>query len=491
MKPVSFAQKSVVTAAAAVFLASASIAAVQQFVPTTPASASVTTNTAPTAGFADLVEKVMPAVISVEVEFQPASFDGGIDGMPQMPDLPPDSPFRHFFEQFKGNKRFAPPQAAPRRQGQGSGFIISEDGFAVTNNHVVDGASQVSIRLNDGRRLTADVIGTDAKTDLALLKIKSNDTFTHVKFAEDKARVGDWVVAVGNPFGLGGTVTTGVVSAKGRNIGSGPYDDYLQIDASINRGNSGGPAFNLKGEVIGVNTAIFSPSGGSVGIGFAIPADLTQSVIDDLKDDGAVTRGWLGVQIQPISHEIAESIGLAKAKGAIVADVTEGSPAQEGGLKVGDTILMVNGAEVEDPRDLALKISRINPGDKAKVTVWRNGKEKQISLRIGSMPGQKQAAMKAGKTPTGSPLAQTGMKLADSEDGQGAVVVSVKPGSAAHKAGLRRGDVIKQAAGLKVEDADDVAEALQEAAEQGLSRTLMLVKSGNGQRFVALPSTTS
>ena len=490
MKSTILAKKGVVTAAAALFLTSASVATVQQFIPSSPANAQSVLSAAPASGFADLVETVMPAVISVEVEFQPVSAEGAPDGMPQFPGLTPDNPFRHFFEQFRDNKRFAPPRS-PRGASQGSGFIISEDGYAVTNNHVVDSASQVKIRLHDGNRLTADVIGTDPKTDLALLKIKADMKFAHVTFAKEKARVGDWVVAVGNPFGLGGTVTTGVVSAQGRNIGSGPYDDYLQIDASINRGNSGGPAFNLKGEVIGVNTAIFSPSGGSVGIGFAIPAGLTQSVIDDLKDDGAVTRGWLGVQIQPVSQDIAESLGLTEAKGAIVADVTSGSPADKGGLQVGDTILKIDGETVDDPRDLALKISKINPGKNADISLWRDGKERQISLRIGSIPGHEAASLKSGKPVSGDLLAEKGLKLADSDDGGGAVVVDVKPGSAADKAGLRRGDVIKQAAGIEVVDAEDVAAALQDAAEQGQSRTLMLVKSRTGQRFVALASKNS
>ncbi len=308
----------------------------------------------PTKGFAPLVEHVMPSVVSVEVKYQPASADNPEDIPPQL---------REFFEQFPQFKdRFRGERGGQRSSAVGSGFVISADGYVVTNNHVVNNASTVKLKFQGGVEYDAKVIGTDAKTDLALLKIESDKTFDFVPLTAKEAKVGDWVMAVGNPFGLGGTVTAGIVSARGRDIGSGPYDDYLQIDASINKGNSGGPAFNLEGEVVGVNTAIFSPSGGSVGIGFAIPAAIVKNVIEDLKTNGAVTRGYLGVQIQPVSEDIAEGLGLEKAEGAIITDLPEKSPAKTAGLKQGDTIVKANGETIEDAKDLSLTVSRLKPG---------------------------------------------------------------------------------------------------------------------------------
>src|SRR4051794_26941862 len=352
---------------------------------------------APQAGFADLAERVMPAVVSVRVDIADVSNedDSGDQSPPQaMPNMPKDSPFRDFFNQFPQFRNM--PQQAPRHgMAEGSGFIISPDGYAVTNNHVVKNADKVTVTTSEGEEYPADVIGTDAKTDLALLKIKADKkTFRYVQFAQKEPRVGDWVLAVGNPFGLGGTVTTGIISARGRDIGSGPYDDFLQIDAPINRGNSGGPAFNLDGDVVGVNTAIFSPSGGSVGIGFAIPASTAQSVIDSLKTNGVVTRGWLGVQIQPITDDIAEGMNLTAKKGALVADVTEGSPALAAGIKTGDTILKVDGQDVSDPRDLAKKVARIAPGKSVAMTIVRDGKTIDVSVEIGKMPGDQAANAK-------------------------------------------------------------------------------------------------
>src|SRR5262249_51784282 len=254
-------------------------------------------------------------------------------------------------------------------------------GYIVTNNHVVDHATEVDVVTDDGKTLTAKVIGTDPKTDLALIKVgNAGKDFNYVELAAQPPRVGEWVIAVGNPFGLGGTVTAGIVSARGRDIGSGPYDDFIQIDAPVNRGNSGGPTFDTSGRVIGVNTAIFSPSGGSIGIGFAIPSDTVQRVVADLKANGQVTRGWIGVQIQPVTQDIADSIGLKKAEGAIVADITSGSPAAKAGLKSGDAITAVNGDAVAGPRELARAIAAIKPGNDAKLTVWRDNDETTISV---------------------------------------------------------------------------------------------------------------
>jgi serine protease Do len=430
----------------------------------------------PSMGFADLVDRVMPAVISVEVKFQNTAAN---DEERQMP-----RDFRDFFEQFPQFR--GQPFSMPRERrgsGQGSGFIITTDGYAVTNNHVVRDADEVKIRLNTGEELSADVIGTDPKTDLALIKIKAERTFPIVKFTDTEPRVGDWVMAVGNPFGLGGTVTTGIVSARGRDIGSGPYDDYLQIDASINRGNSGGPAFNLEGEVVGVNTAIFSPTGGSVGIGFAIPASLTQEVVNSLKSSGAVTRGWLGVQIQPVTADIADSLGLKEAKGAVVSDVTEDSPALKAGFKTGDTILKVNGVDIADARDLARKVAGIAPGKSVPVEIVRDGKNMTIDVAIGAMPNEPKMASKQSPTAADS-LEKLGLSVMPAPDGAGVQVSEVDPSSAAADRGLKAGDIIVEVAGKEVNSAADIDEAIANSAKK---RVLMLVRSGDGQRFVSVP----
>lgn len=434
----------------------------------------------PSMGFADLVDRVMPAVISVEVKFDEVA-NSDPEAAPRLPDM------EEFFNQFPQFRGQLPPGMEPRgpRHGSaaGSGFIITADGYAVTNNHVVKNATEVTVRIQGGDELKAEVIGTDPKTDLALIKIKSGTPFQFVKFAEKEARVGDWVMAVGNPFGLGGTVTTGIISARGRDIGSGPYDDFLQIDASINKGNSGGPAFNLAGEVIGVNTAIFSPSGGSVGIGFAIPASITQDVVASLKDNGRVTRGWLGVQIQPVTDEIAEGLGLKEAKGAIVSDVSEGSPALDAGFMAGDTILKADGADISDARELSRKIARVEPGKSIDVEIVRDGKPMTLSVKIGSMPDDPQMA---GKPSMAEPsnLGPLGLTLGPADDGEGVKIIEVKPGSLAEQRGLKAGDVILEVAGNEVNDAADVKDALKDA---GKSRVLMLVRSGENQRFLALP----
>ena len=452
--------------------------------PATPVQAETQGAIDPSRGFSELVDRVMPSVVSVQVKFANASAEDGGDQNPQAnPDGPDNSPFRDFFRQFP-QFRNGQPFEAPRGPGmaQGSGFIISADGYAVTNNHVVQNADEVSVKLNDGTEATAEVIGTDPKTDLALIKIKADKNLPFVKLSESDPKVGDLVMAVGNPFGLGGTVTTGIISARGRDIGSGPYDDFLQVDAAINRGNSGGPAFNLEGEVIGINTAIFSPSGGSVGIGFAIPASTARTVLDSLKANGVVTRGWLGVQIQPVTGDIAESLGLAEQKGALISDVTSDSPALSAGLKTGDAILKVDGTEIADARDLARKVAKIAPGASVPVTIVRAGKTMDISVKIGTMPGDpKMAAFKGGGN--GGDLSGLGLKVAPAQDGAGVVVVEVAPDSPAAERGLKAGDTILQIAGRDVQGADDVRDAVKAA---GKKRVLMLVRSGDSQRFVAL-----
>ncbi len=433
--------------------------------------------------FADVVEKVRPAVVSVRVK-SPAREMAGLDG--QDFQFPNGSPMEKFFKQF-GDKM--PKQFRQNQQpttSLGSGFLISDDGYLVTNDHVVDKGSSETVILDDGTEFVADVVGVDQKTDLALLKIRKPDRkFTYVKFSEDKARIGDWVVAVGNPFGLGGTVTAGIVSAEGRNIGSGPYDDFIQIDAAVNRGNSGGPAFNLKGEVIGVNTAIFSPSGGNVGIAFAIPASTAEQIIGDLRDSGKVVRGWLGVQIQGINRDIADGLQLADAKGSLVTEAQDGSPAAAAGLKSGDAILAVNGEKVNDPRELATKIAGMAPGTTVKVSIWRSGKAEDIDVKLGTLPGDEQvASLNPGDAPAASPLADFGLVVGQGDEG--VTVEDVDPNGQAAERGLQPGDVILSVGKSDVTKPADVEKLVKTAESDGLKAVLLRVKSGDQTRFVAL-----
>jgi serine protease Do len=432
---------------------------------------------------APLVDKVMPSVVSVEVKFANAVADNGSAAPDQMPPQ-----LKDFFDQFPQFKDRLP--QAPHGGGMalGSGFVLTSDGYVVTNNHVVQDAETVSVTFQGGDKYDATVIGTDPKTDLALLKIKSDKSFPHVDFSKVEAKVGDYVMAVGNPFGLGGTVTSGIISARGRDIGSGPYDDFLQIDASINKGNSGGPTFNLDGEVIGINTAIYSPSGGSVGIGFAIPAATAANVIDSLKLNHKVTRGWLGVQIQPVTADIAESMGLEKAKGALISDLTEGSPALKAGLKSGDTILKVDGTEISDARDLAKVIALVAPGKKVELSIIRDGKPQIVSVTLASMPTDPKLPSASPAEPSRSGLADYGIEVAPADDGAGVKVTKIDPQSSAAEKGLTAGDVILEVAGTEVNDQASVSAALKQAKG---NKILMLVRNADGQHFVALPHAKS
>ena len=484
--------------------------------------------------FADLVEQVSPAVVSIKVEAgeqrvsnrdddrrdnrrnerdenrrdddqrdenrgrgknqsQPQSDRGG-----SFDDL-----FRRFFD-GENIQQFRDPRGRgqqPRSTSQGSGFVISEDGYVVTNNHVIEDATKIEVSFDDGSTLEARLIGTDSRTDLALLKIDAERVFEYVEFAVADVRIGDWVVAVGNPFGLGGTVTAGIVSARGRDLGSGPYDDYLQIDASINRGNSGGPAFNLNGRVIGVNTAIYSPSGGSVGIGFAIPSSVVQDVIRELRQDGIVTRGWLGVGIQDLTDDIAESLGLESTEGSIVTSVADNSPAQEAGVEEGDTILTVNGEAIEDSKDLARRVASLEPEDDAVLGILREGDEREITVTLGSLEspaedsannhqrngeGEDEGNGKGGSDQDGK-LDRLGMQLEDSPDEDGVVIAEIDEESEAYDKGLREGDIIIEVGGVQVSDLSDVVEGLDLAEEQSRKSVLVQIRSGDQQRFVALP----
>ncbi|MBU6455968.1 MAG: Do family serine endopeptidase [Bradyrhizobium sp.] len=454
---------------------------------TSPAHAAETAPNAP--GFADLVSRVKPAVISVRVRIDGDAENGGMMQNERMDSDQPGSPF----EQFK-RFGFRIPDGMPQRHevitGEGSGFFISPDGYAVTNNHVVDHAQSVKVTTDDGTVYTAKVIGTDKKTDLALIKVDGKKDFTYVKFADALPRVGDWVVAVGNPFGLGGTVTAGIVSARGRDIGAGPYDDYVQIDAPINKGNSGGPAFDMNGNVIGVNTAIYSPSGGSVGIGFDIPSATAKLVVAQLKDKGYVTRGWLGVQVQPVTADIADSVGLKQARGAIVDNPQDGSPAAKAGIEAGDVITAVNGAEVKDARDLARHISMIAPGTSVKLDVLHHGQVKTLTVALGEMPNDRRASAGEQQSRAGTP--RLGLQLAPAADVEGSgdkgvVVTAIDPDGPAAEHGFRTGDIILNVGGKSVSSVGDVRAALNAAKDSGKHSVLMRVKTADATRFVAMP----
>ncbi|WP_420134416.1 Do family serine endopeptidase [Rhodopseudomonas sp.] len=448
-------------------------------------------------GFADIVEKVKPSVISVKVNIaeKVAKNDDRSEDSP----FPPGSPMERFFRRFGGE---LPPGMRGHRgggmmTGQGSGFFITADGYAVTNNHVVDGADKVEVTTDDGKTYKAKVIGTDQRTDLALIKVEGRTDFPFAKLSDGKPRIGDWVLAVGNPFGLGGTVTAGIVSASGRDIGNGPYDDFIQIDAPVNKGNSGGPAFDTNGEVMGVNTAIYSPSGGSVGIAFSIPASTVKQVVQQLKDKGSVSRGWIGVQIQPVTPEIADSLGLKKAEGALVAEPQKDGPAAKAGIESGDVITAVNGTPVKDARELARTIGGFAPGNTVKLTVVHKGSDKELSLTLGQLPNQIEAKASndddSGRSSgRGTEVPRLGLTIAPSSSVAGAgkdgvVVTDVDPKSAAADRGFKEGDVILEVAGKTIASPGDVREAINAAKADNKNSVLIRVRSGGSSRFVALP----
>ncbi|MCJ8507605.1 Do family serine endopeptidase [Rhizobium lemnae] len=460
--------------------------------------------------FADVVSAVSPAVVSVRVKSDttPASDDasnGFSFGGRGFDELPDDHPLKRFFREFGGqmpngrNQEHAERNNRNRQHymrpvSQGSGFFISEDGYLVTNNHVVADGSAYTVVMNDGTELDAKLIGKDSRTDLAVLKVDTKRKFTYVKFADDaKIRVGDWVVAVGNPFGLGGTVTAGIVSARGRDIGSGPYDDFIQIDAPVNRGNSGGPTFNQNGEVVGINTAIFSPSGGSVGIAFAIPASTAKDVVADLMKSGKVERGWLGVQIQPVTQEIAESLGLAEAKGALVVSPQNGSPGAKAGIKQGDVITAVNGEPIKDARDLAKKVAAIGPNKKVDVSIWRGGKAQSVEVTLGNLASDEaskaetQQSQQQAQPSSEKALANLGITVGPSDDGTGVAVTDVDPDSEAAAKGLKEGEKITAVNNQQVATAADITKAIAAARKDGRTRALFQIESQSGSRFIALP----
>ncbi len=442
--------------------------------PTHPAyAAAVSTADLPqnAPSFAPLIDRVKASVVSVKVKI--AADDGEAEGVSssqgQMDNLPPE--IQKFFKQFGGqpNGGAMPEGRHPMMTGEGSGFFVSADGYIVTNNHVVDHAKTVTVTTLDGKTLDAKVVGTDPKTDLALIKVNEAGDYPFVAFSKEQPRIGDWVVAIGNPYGLGGTVTAGIVSAEGRDIGDGPYDRFLQIDAPINRGNSGGPTFNLKGEVVGVNTAIYSPSGGSVGIGFAIPATTVDSVIGSLEHGGVVPRGYLGVNIQPVTPEMAESMGMKTAKGAIVAEAMPGTPAAEAGLKAGDVITKLNGQVVEDASDLTRRVGSFKPSDKVELTYIRDGAEKTAQITLADQKNETVA--KADGSQAKEPGA-LGLQIAPAKD-VAAQATRVSQSSASIRTerppsrDWLQGDVILDVAGKPVSSPADVKAGIANAKSQG------------------------
>lgn len=439
--------------------------------------------------FADLVQKVRPSVVSIFVKGKKTTVakkrGRGFDQHNQRPPLdrrgnPDLDKFGELFKRF-GAK---PPQPKPQNA-QGSGFIISQDGYVVTNHHVIKDGSEFKVTLEGGEELDARLIGSDERTDLALLKIKAKRTFPFVPLADHMARVGDWVLAVGNPFGLGGTVTAGIVSAHGRSVGASPYD-YLQIDAAVNRGNSGGPAFNLKGEVVGVNTAIFSPSGGNVGIAFAIPSLVVNKIVSDLRKGGSVKRGWLGINIQNVSEDIAEGLSLEKPQGALITRLIDGGPATKSDLKLRDVILSVNGHEVKDVRDLMRRIGEIIPDEVIDMVVMRNGSKKNVSVKLGTFPSNKELAALQKNEPTLDPnnqaLGEIGLSLAPAREmgkgDAGVVITEVDPDSDAARKGIKVGDVILEINGKVVNFPNEVSSEITTAKKRNLKVVLVRVKDG-------------
>jgi serine protease Do len=436
-------------------------------------------------GFADLVQKVTPAVVTVSSTMREQADD-------QESPFPPGSPQSRMFGQFFGMPQQGPQQVV---HALGSGFIVDTQGHIVTNNHVVKDATDIQVTLADGRKLPAKVIGVDPATDLAVLQVKSATPLPHLALGDSSAaRVGDWVVAVGNPFGLGGTVTAGILSARGRQIGQGPYDDFLQVDAPINRGNSGGPLFAQDGSVIGVNTAIYSPSGGSVGIGFAIPSDVVKQVISQLETTGKVARGYLGVSAQAVSPTMAAALHLPNANGALVAEVQNDSPAASAGLQPGDVITKVGNQPVQDPRGLARIVASIPAGTDEPLTVHRDGQDKTVSVTIAALHAQGDASQSASAADHGAKL---GLALAPLNDdarqemnlpaGQrGVVIAEVQPNSPADAAGLQAGDVLETVGGRPVTSPQQAVTALHEAtAKSGAAVALRVLRDGH-QAFVAL-----
>jgi serine protease Do len=440
-------------------------------------------------GFADLVEAVKPAVVSIQVEGQEAAQSMGPRGNFEMPDLPDDHPLKKFFDQF-GDQFGGTQDRTPRKYlATGSGFVISADGYIVTNDHVVKDSTKVTVVFDNGDEKTATVVGVDERTDLAVLKVDGQN-LPFVEFSDKESRVGDWVVAVGNPFGLGGTVTVGVISASGRDIGGSSYGDFLQIDAAVNSGNSGGPAFSTEGKVIGVNTAIFSPNGGNVGIAFAIPAATVKTIVDSLIKTGSVTRGYLGVAIQDVSRDIADSVGLQSPRGALVTEPTENGPAAKAGINSGDVITAVDGDSIENALDLSRTIAGKAPGTDVELTLWRNGKEEKVTVKLETLSEQQPQAETNTPAPTepATPVpSSVGVTLVPNAEGQGLLVQEIDPNGTAAEKGFAVGDIILEVDNKPVKTAAEFEGAVKAVKDSGRGTALIKAERGGNVRFIGLP----
>lgn len=455
--------------------------------------------------FADLADALLPAVVNIS-STQKAAEPQDMENMPDMPQFPPGSPFEDFFKDFFDNHHGAPMPNLPASS-LGSGFVIdANNGYIVTNNHVIKDADEVRVTFHDDETLEAEVIGRDEKTDLAVLKVDTDKKLTAVDFGDsDDLRVGDWVIAIGNPFGLGGTVTAGIISARQRDINAGPYDDFLQTDASINRGNSGGPMFNLRGQVIGVNTAIFSPSGGSVGIGFAIPSSLAESIIDQIIEYGRTRRGWLGVRIQTVSDEIAESLGLGDATGALVAGVTDNGPADKAGIEAGDIILEFNGQSVKEMRSLPRMVAETGIGTNANVSVWRDNRRQKFNVEIGELEkAEEDGLIETAENLDNDHDSDKGVEIDDldlsvvsltdmtrdqfgiDQSIEGVVITEIERGSNPERKGIMAGDVIVEINQTPVSSPADILNSVKNARENNRESVLLLINQGGDVRFVGV-----
>ncbi len=465
----------------------------------------VTIANSPHPGFSVLVERLLPAVVNISTTQTIKDKDSSSD-MQELPQFPPGSPFEDFFKDFmeKHKKQLQQPGHQRKTTSLGSGFIIDAGGYVVTNNHVIQDADEITVILHDDTNLKAKLVGRDPKTDVALLKVESKQPLPYVTFGDsDSMKVGDWILVIGNPFGLGGTVTSGIISARARDINSGPYDDYIQTDAPINRGNSGGPMFDLSGNVIGINTAIFSPSGGSVGIGFAIPSSMAKNVVEQLKASGKIRRGWLGVRIQNVTDEIAKSLNLPGAHGALVSSVSKDSPAGKAGVQPGDVILTFDGKPVVEMRRLPRMVAEARIDTKVPMTLWRDGKEVQVSVPIGEMQEKDEAAddekpeeAAPEKTPKGLAIPEFDIKVAlitpDTrktfqlgDSAKGLVVTQMGDNSPLIDKGLKPGDVIVEAGQKEMKDVKDFAKLAKDSKES--QRPLLLLIDRQGDiRFVAV-----
>jgi serine protease Do len=462
------------------------------------------------ASFRPLARQLLPAVVNISTSQNLQARRGDRPDAPDMPQAPPGSPFEEFFREFfnrnrpQGPGQGGPegPQQRPRRaQSLGSGFIVDASGIVVTNNHVIEGADEISVVLQDNTSIRARLLGTDPRTDVAVLRIETDKPLTAVQWGDsDEAQVGDWVLAIGNPFGLGGTVTAGIVSARGRDIRQGLYDDFIQTDAAINRGNSGGPLFNMQGQVVGINTAIYSPTGGSIGIGFAIPSNLARNIVAQLADGGRVRRGWLGVNIQQVTDEIAESLGLqGGGHGALVARAQEDGPAAKAGIRNGDVVLRFNGQDVREMRNLPRIVADTPVGREVPVVVWRDGREQTIGVTVGELPseGQQQAAATPGPQQRPAEVAGLGLRVSGitpelrerfglRPEQRGVVVTEVSPGSPAAERELRPGDVIVEVQQERVATPQELQARIEQLRRQNRPTALLLIEGQQGQRFVPL-----